>query len=402
VHAEPGSEATGAGRRAGGGALWALAVANARFWPTVAPQMRRELARWEAPATAIADPALRALALEKLREERFNAEVAATLATLAPRSRRPEAVRAIVALELLFDYLDERTEQPGCDPLAEGALLFAPFVDSVTPAGARAVGVDGLGGEAASPAGRNEPEPEPDDGYRRALAGVTREALSAMPATAAVAASAHEAASRCALAQTRLHATHVLGDGQLREWAELDGAGSGLAWREYTAGCASSVLAVHALIAAAAEPVTSETDAARIDAAYLAIGALITILDSVVDHGEDTARRRPGFIRLYEPGELPEVCRALVREALRRSALAPHAEHHTMTLAGVAAYYTSHPGAGDPDARDVVRIVRAELAPTIWPALGVMHAWRAAKRAHSAAGGRRGGAPSDASASRDA
>src|ERR1700690_834612 len=88
------------------GALRALAVANARFWPPVLGEPQRELGRSEALAASIADPALRALALGKLAEERFNAEVAATLATLAPRPRRTGAIRGIVALEVLFDYLD--------------------------------------------------------------------------------------------------------------------------------------------------------------------------------------------------------------------------------------------------------------------------------------------------------
>lgn len=31
------------------GTLTALAVANIRYWPTVAPETRRELTRWAAP-----------------------------------------------------------------------------------------------------------------------------------------------------------------------------------------------------------------------------------------------------------------------------------------------------------------------------------------------------------------
>ena len=46
----------------------ALAVANGRYWSSVAPLARAQLARWEDRARAIGDPALRALALEKLRE----------------------------------------------------------------------------------------------------------------------------------------------------------------------------------------------------------------------------------------------------------------------------------------------------------------------------------------------
>lgn len=116
---------------AGGSSLRALAVANARYWPTVAPEAQRELARWLEPARDIPDPDLRALAVAKLTHERFNAEVAATLATLAPSMNRGTAVRAIVALELLFDYLDGRTERPSADPIGEGERMFEPFVGAL-------------------------------------------------------------------------------------------------------------------------------------------------------------------------------------------------------------------------------------------------------------------------------
>src|SRR5580704_2983702 len=66
----------------------ALVLANARYWTTVAPQARSELARWRARANQIEDRELRTLALGKLAEEGFAAEVAATLATLTPRRHR--------------------------------------------------------------------------------------------------------------------------------------------------------------------------------------------------------------------------------------------------------------------------------------------------------------------------
>jgi tetraprenyl-beta-curcumene synthase len=368
-----------AGRGRAGGALRALALANVRYWPTVAPHVHRQLARWQAPASEIPEPALRRLALAKLSEERFNAEVAATLATLAPRPMRAAAVEAIVALELLFDYLDGRTEPPFEDPLAGREALFAPFIDALEPpATARERPAD----LAPAPAA-------PDLAYLNTLSVSTARAMLTLPSAAALAASARAAAERCAQAQSRLHAVGELGERQLQDWARRHGAESGLPWREYTAGCASSVLAVHALIAAAADPASNESDARRIDAAYLAIGAVITILDSVVDRTQDSAHGRAGFIGLYAPGELPGRMRTLTREALARTREAPHGDHHAMTLAGVVAYYTSHPGAREEHARELVRVVRGELSPTIWPALAVMRSWRAAKSARSAISRRR-------------
>src|SRR5215207_8853347 len=113
----------------------ALVRANARFWPTVFPDVRRELRRWDRRAQAIPDGALRAQALTKLRHERFNTEVAATLATLVAPVRRRHAVEAIVALEVMYDFLDGLTEQPSPQPLADGRRLYRAFSDATAPTG---------------------------------------------------------------------------------------------------------------------------------------------------------------------------------------------------------------------------------------------------------------------------
>jgi tetraprenyl-beta-curcumene synthase len=346
-----------------GGALAALLVANARFWPTVAPLVRSELKAWEQPALQIDDPALRSLALAKLDKEGFNAEVAATLATLSPPPVRASVVRAIVALEVLFDYLDGRTELELRKPIEDGLRLFGAFTSPLAPT---AVDVE-LGHD-------------PDRSYLEALGARTRENLLALPSAQIVAPFAHAAAERCAQAQTRLHATRTLDDSQLEQWACERAVGSGLAWREHLAGSASSVLSVHALIAAAANPSTTAEDAQLIDRAYLAIGAVITILDSLVDQRSDSALGQYGFIRLFtDERELRQRLHALIAEALARAREAPQAEHHVMTLAGSAAFYTTHHGARDPLVRRLSGAVRADLSPTIWPAIAVMRAWRLAK-----------------------
>lgn len=391
-----GGDAHGLGRAGHLGALRALAAANVRFWPTVLPETHRELVRCEQGARMVSDPELRELALAKLADEPFNAEVAATLTTLAPRRERAQAIRAIVALEVLFDYLDGRTEQITEDPVAVGEALSAPMIEAVT------IGVPHLGLADADvrPARQGHPtvDPQgaglpPDWAYLSALSRRTRDCLSTLPAVAAVADTAVGAARRCVQAQTRLHAAATLGDGQLERWAREYAEGSGLQWREYAAGGASSVLAVHALIAAAADPATTRSDAERIDRAYLAIGAVITILDSVADRAADAAAGQQGFIRLFEAAELTGRLRGLTRQAMQLASEAPHGDHHVMTLAGVAAYYTTHPGARDPGARGAASAVRRELSPTIWPTLAVMRAWRAAKYAR-ALRGRRGAAAS--------
>jgi tetraprenyl-beta-curcumene synthase len=347
----------------------ALVIANVRYWPTVAPIVRRQLSRWEQHASRIPDPILQALALQKLREERFNAEVAATLATLAPRAHRADAVEAIVAFEVMYDYLDGLTEQPTPDPLRDGGQLFRAFTDAVRPPG-----------EASG--GYYSQHPQSDDGgYLEGLADAVAGALARLPASASISQVAQGSAARCAGAQTRINAAPSVGSAQLERWAATGASETGLGWREFLAGAASSVLAVHALIAAGADPRTTREQAVEIDRAYLSICTLSTILDSLIDYEDDIAAGEPSFIQLY-PNEklLASGLASAAHLAAGRARTLPNGPHHLMTLVGVVAYYTSAPSASSGFARPIAIGIQQELRPLITPTLGVMRAWRAAKR----------------------
>ncbi len=139
---------------------------------------------------------------------------------------------------------------------------------------------------------------------------------------------------------------------------------------------------MHALIATAARAEVSEPEASAIEEAYLSIGAVITTLDSLVDDTEDKRAGKLGYIRVYEGrGEIEGRLIATVEQALARAEGLRDGAHHAMTLAGVGAYYTTHPGARDPQNRAIRARVRGALAPAIWPALLVLESWRAVKRA---------------------
>jgi tetraprenyl-beta-curcumene synthase len=246
----------------------ALVLANVRYWSTVAPLVRSQLARWKQAARAIGDPELRALALGKLRDEHFNAQVAATLATLSPRAQRARVVEAIVALQVLYDYLDTLGEQPAATATADVEIppddrrLFAALTNAV------ALRLDGESGPATDSArdyyaGRAYAD---DGGYLQALVVTVNSTLAGLPSTPAVAAVARGAAERCGEAQIVHHEASRLGSPQgiveLRDWATVQASGTGLGWQEYLAGATASVLALHALIAAAADPLMTSANAA--------------------------------------------------------------------------------------------------------------------------------------------
>ncbi|HTC58807.1 MAG TPA: DUF2600 family protein [Solirubrobacteraceae bacterium] len=351
----------------------ALLIANVRFWPLIAPVVGKQLRRWEMHARAIKDSALRTLALEKLFEERFNAEVAATLATLAPREHRQSVIEAIVAYEVMYDYLDGLTERPTVDPLHDGHNLYRAFTDAITL--------------------HTEPtrdyyssRPDNDGGYLEELVDVVRKALAELPSATTVAHSARRAAERCTEAQIRAHAVPQLGASQLEQWARAEVYGTPLGWQEFLAGAASSVLTIHALIATAADEHITLKQAAAIDTVYLSIAVLSTMLDSLVDHERDVQTGQVGYIRYYpDHNLLAKDLAGAARRGVEYASPLPNGAHHVMTLVGVAAYYISAPAANGDFARPVTRQVRQELKPLITPTLGVMRTWRAAKQARQTA-----------------
>ncbi|MGH2911351.1 MAG: DUF2600 family protein, partial [Solirubrobacteraceae bacterium] len=227
----------------------ALVLANVRYWSTIAPLVRTQLGYWTQRAENIPDKALKEVALTNLRDEGFNAQATATLATLATREHRTPVVQAIVGLQVLYDYLDSLIERPLADPLGEGRQLYKAFVDAIV--------LD------SEPRGNYYPPThESDDGgYLEELVGAVQRALKSLPSQASIAEIAVHAAKRCADAQIHAHATAVLGDAQLQLWATGNAADAGFEWREFLAGAVSSGLALHALTVSAAEPHTSREQA---------------------------------------------------------------------------------------------------------------------------------------------
>jgi tetraprenyl-beta-curcumene synthase len=360
-----------ADRRLLGRAGAALVLANARYWSTVAPVVWARLDEYRERAQAIRDPVLRRHALEKLRDQRFHAEGAATLATLAPRALRKPATEAIVAFEVMYDYLDCVTEQPHMDPLANGHRLFQSFLDALDRTHTRADGYYAL-------------SPRRDDnGYLELLVADARRALSEIPGADRITGIAGNCVARFSEAQIRAHAIPSLGSDQFIDWATAQARGTGLGWLEYFAGATSSVVGLHAMVAAAAadERITPE-QVARIDAFYMYLGLVVTMLDALIDYERDVREHgEPGFISDYEDRDV--LLQRLPHAARTAVAIAPdlpHGEHHVMTLVGAVAFYTSAPTAHSDVARHVTERIQSELQPLVWPTLVVMRSWRLAKR----------------------
>jgi len=347
-----------------------MARALAVYRGSVLPGVRTELRRWRAAAAAIPGPVLREKALSSLREKGSNVEATAVFAILAPRRSRPGALRAMTALQVAVDYLDTLGEQPVAEPLANGLALHRALVDALSP------------GEPCADWYRLHPQSD-DGGYLLGLVSACREAVAGLPGGEAALPLARRAAERCGEGQSHTHAAELGAPGALEAWASDLRGPPGYAWWELAAGASSSV-AAHALIAAAADARSTAAEAALVDAAYFPpIGALTVLLDDLVDLEADRARGAHNYMRLYLDDDVAAERLALIA-GRARAALAPlpkrHRGRHAAILAGVAGYYLSAPGADSAFARPIRERMLAALGPAVRPVLALRRLERRRKR----------------------
>lgn len=356
--------------------LAALASVMARFFLLVYPLVRGQLRAWEATASAIPDPALRTQALSTLQSERLSAAGAALFAATAPRRRDPQLVRALVAYQLICDYLDTLAEQPSADPVANGAQLHRALADAVADRP--------LADHYALHRARD------DGGYLAALVGACRDGCATLPAYARVRAAALREARRNEV-QGINHAGAGVREPALRRWAagvRADAAAGDARWFELAAAGSSS-LAVLALIAAAADPATTSEHAERVRSAYFPwIEALSTLLDSVADREHDARSGELSFVDQYA-SRAAEVARLqeIVARAIAGARELPNGERHVVLVVGMIAMHLSEATAWLPSAQPTTRAVLGAADSVATPLLLLLlRTWRrmAAERARTA------------------
>jgi len=335
-----------------------FAAAAARYWLSVYPHVLREARHWRRRAERIPDPTLCRLALSTQRQERGNLEGAAAFAVLAPRPQRARVVRAVVAFQAIYDYVDTLAEQPSANPAENGRQLHRALLSALDP-GPGHPGTVHLDYYVHS-------LHREDGGYLQGLIDACRTAFGALPAHASLTAPAQGAVRRIVTFQGLAHGDEDGHEDTWRafsDWAEAQTPqGGGLRWWETAAGAASSLL-VFALIAAAAEPSVSDEDTSAIARAYFPwIGALHLLLDSLIDRKDDVQAGRYSLVEHYaSPRELAGRLGAITAEALRAARALPHGEQHELILAAMASFYLTQPAASSPAGA----LARAEILATL-------------------------------------
>jgi tetraprenyl-beta-curcumene synthase len=330
----------------------ALARALLIYWLVVFPRARREVRKWTETAGAIEDPVLRELALGKLRSESLVAEGAAAFAILSARAHRANVVRAVVAYEILYDVVDAIGEAPAADPLSHNRAVHAALLDALAPAEPLRHRVSSV------PA-------SPGDGcYLTLLVGRCRDVLCRLPAHGLVLPALERFAARAAEAQSLNHAGSLDGHRALAHWAAAQPV-SDLLWWE-VAAAAGDPLGVFALLAAAGDPRTLPGDVTAIEHAYFPwIGALVWLMESLVDQRDDAGSGNHSYVGHYASTQHGALrLSTIAGYAAIAAARLPRGPSHAVLLAGVAGLYLSDPSAMTSEASEGAQAIREMLG---WP-----------------------------------
>jgi tetraprenyl-beta-curcumene synthase len=332
----------------------AFAGAALRYWLTVFPRVASELRHWRHSASRIADPSLRRLALASLAK-RGNIEGAAAFATFVPWQARGSVIRAIVAFQAIYNYADLLAEQPSSDPMGDARRLHQALLAALDPSSktfARDV---------------QRADVRVDGDFLAELIAACETASWRLPSYGMVATALCRAAERIVDFQSL-----SLGRGrELESWAESQGPTSaGFAWWEVAAAAGSS-LSVHALLAAAASPALTASEIAAIEAAYFpCIGALHSLLDSLVDEHEDAATGQLSLLDCYPSRDRAAAgLRQLATRALHCAHGLPGGANHSLLVTAMACSYLAAPEASPNSVDGVARGVQASLGPLARPML---------------------------------
>jgi tetraprenyl-beta-curcumene synthase len=360
-----------------------------------------EVARWRRRAAAIKDPRARADALHGLDHKRGHIDGAALFWTVPPRRDR-QLVRALVAYEVLQDFLDSLSERAASAGVrdADARRPFRALGEALDPARPLSDWCAGLPWDAR--------------GYLAALVAACRESVLALPSFTTVQPFLARETDRAEV----LHLNHIRDRSQrdpaLRAWAAATFGTGGcqpgapgepsapvrdapivgdrpdyahalpreacddrLRWFELTAA-ASGWITTHALLCQAAIPGVTSADVAATHAAYFPHVALtLTLLDSWADQEPDARAGDHNYLSHYAaPLDAVTRLQASIARAAHDVLALPDGERHAVLLACMIALYMSKDSARTPRTRPTSNaIVRSGGAlPRLL--LPVLRLWR--------------------------
>lgn len=333
-------------------------------------EVTRETREWRAKAERIPDGPIRADALRSLSRKRGHADGAALFSVL-PQRRNRELIRLLVGFETTLDFLDEVSER---HPTEEnGRQLHLALSEALDP------------DQPMSDYYRHHPWRD-DGGYLNALVELCRSQCVTLASYDSVRAHVRRAAEHAQVLALNHLPDPEQRDSALRTWAAREFPEEReLSWFELS-GAASATLAVHSLLALAAEPTVSDL---QIEETYAAYGRWISLttamLDSYVDQTEDAENGDHSYIAHYSDFDLAvDRTRHSIQRATQAALELSSGHRHAVIVGCMVAMYLSKDSARTPQMQQTTQeLVRAggSLTRVLLP---ILRTWRIAYSQRSA------------------
>jgi tetraprenyl-beta-curcumene synthase len=344
--------------------MCALGTAVAREMVWGLRGVLREVARWRAHAAKIPDATIREDALDALEHKRSNTEGAA-LFWIIPRRRSLRLLRLLVAYEIMADFLDSTIERGAHVGAVNGRQLHLALMDAVDIQ------------RPISDYYRHHPWRD-DGGYLSQLVEACRYGCAALPSYVGVRPLLMRAAALAQVQGLNHELDLRLRELLLRAWAKRQPADSSeLGWYE-TAGAASAWLTVLALMAVAAEPAPTGSEAYEVFLAYFPwIALAATLLDSYDDLDEDRLNGTSSYLARYGSIDLVVIrVEELVRRATCEACALPNGERHAVIVASMVALYLSKDSVRTPGMAGRSRTLLHAGGPLAMLLAPVLRSWR--------------------------
>jgi tetraprenyl-beta-curcumene synthase len=343
-----------------------------------------EVSRWRAHADRIPDPQLRADALAALARKRGSIDGAALFWTLPDRRSR-ELLRALVAYEVLADFLDCVSERGAGLGIENGRQLHLALVEALDPQ----AGISDYYRHHRSGG---------DGGYARALVQSCRRDCERLPSYEPLRPFLMRAAGHSGVLAINHEPDPARRERGLREWALRERAGDRAAsvpversWYERAAG-SSAWVTVLAMLALAAEPRRAagewahDDEVARTYDAYVHwIAPTGALLDSFADVLEDRCSGDHSYLAHY-PSMDVAVARLseLVRRSRSEARTLPAGARHAVLLSSMIAFFLSKDSLRTPELCASARRLRRAGGPLVALLVPVLRLWRTAYGQRSA------------------
>jgi len=303
------------------------------FVTRVFPKVSRQLKRYIYISSNAGDDILGLQASSSIKHKKFHAQ-GGSIYALYPGVNLSDAVRFIVSLQTMSDYLDNLCDRTDVGSESAFRQLHASMLDAVDPV--------------RYPSDYYLHFPYKDDNnYLRQLVEECRHQVEKPPSFGLVFETVNKYINMYSSLQSLKHLSHETREQRLVNWSkEYLTKYNELSWWEFAAATGST-LGMFVLYAAAFDPNLTAEDIERIDSAYFPwICGLHILLDYYIDSQEDMSTGDLNFTYYYKNlKNCEERLSFFIDKALDCCTTLRYPEFHITVVKGLLAMYLSDPKA---------------------------------------------------------